>query len=93
MTHDDAAKACIDLLQSLGERHARRIMGHVMALGLEPDAMEAMVDSCIEDFRIEMRAGGVTEHDVDVAAQHLLGALVKEGGRLARNMSWEEGHA
>lgn len=93
MTHDEATQACLALFQTIGEQHARRIMAKTLALGLEPDSMEGMVHACIDELCADLREGGACEQDVEAAGQHVYAALVKEGGRIARNMTWEHGHA
>ena len=93
LTHEEATAACFAIAKSVGEHHARRIMTRTVMFALDPDDMEAMVHESVADFRAFLLRGGADPHDADVAAQHVYVALVKEGARLSRTMTWEAGNA
>lgn len=93
ITHEKAAAECFAIAKNIGECHARRIMTHTVMLALDPDDMEAMVHEAVADFRAFLLRGGADPHDADVAAQHVYAALIKEGARLSRVMTWEVGNA
>ncbi|WP_299939443.1 hypothetical protein [uncultured Nitratireductor sp.] len=93
LTHDEATAECNALAQKLGEYQARQIMGRVVAFGIEPDEMEEMVRECVRDFLIHLMTNGADPNDAEVAAEWFYASIVKEGACLAREMTWEAGHA
>jgi hypothetical protein len=93
LTHERATAECHAIILKLGEHFAREIMAKTVHLQLEPDEMESLIQERIAEFKAASIQGDVCEHDIEVGSQALFAAIVKEGGRLARTMSWEVGSA
>ena len=55
--------------------------------------MEMLIQERIAEFKAASNQSGVCGQDIEVGSQALFAAIVKEGGRLARTMSWEVGSA
>lgn len=91
--HREMVLECNLLAKQFGERFARTIMQTTVLNELEPDLMERLIRYCVDNFRTAMLEGGASAHDAEAVTQWMYAALVKEGARLARTITWEGGHA
>ncbi|WP_367715140.1 hypothetical protein AB2N04_14660 [Nitratireductor sp. GISD-1A_MAKvit] len=92
-THQQTTAECMALIQKLGAHHARQIINSVVVFGIDPDEMEDMIRGRVRGFLTLMLEKGADPNDAETAAHKFYASIVKEGGRLAREMSWEAGHA
>lgn len=90
---EQATADCHAIGERIGKALAKSIMELVFLHDLDPDQMEGMVGHAIDVLRRDLLSRGADPEDTETIGGVVLFALVREGGRLARTMTWEAGTA
>lgn len=85
----DWNKAC----ERAGARLAKTVVEIALLYEMEPDSIDELVDIAIKDVRTCLLSSGMTPRNTEASCNNILRALMSEGMRLSRTITWEAGHA